>query len=85
MSAKAEFESELNDWCRRVIEVLELNSSTKVEIPAILELTKEVAHGVARPAAPLTAYLLGLRDGLDQQSQTALRISQIQGLIDNSG
>ena len=85
MSAKAEFESELNDWCRRVIEVLELNSSTKVEIPAILELTKEVAHGVARPAAPLTAYLLGLRDGLDQQNQTALLISQIQGLIDNSG
>lgn len=85
MSAKAEFESELNDWCRRVIEVLELNSSAKVDIPAILELTKEVAHGVARPAAPLTAYLLGLRDGLDQQNQTALRISQIQGLIDNSG
>jgi hypothetical protein len=85
MSAKAEFESELNDWCRRVIEVLELNSSTKVDISAILELTKDVAHGVARPAAPLTAYLLGLRDGLDQQNQTALRISQIQGLIDNSG
>ena len=85
MSAKAEFESELNDWCRRVIEVLELNSSTKVDIPAILEMTKDVAHGVARPAAPLTAYLLGLRDGLDQQNQTALRISQIQGLIDNSG
>ena len=85
MSAKAEFESELSEWCHRVIKILELNSATKVDIPAILELTKEVAHGVARPAAPLTAYLLGLRDGLDQQNQTALRISQIQGLIDNSG
>lgn len=26
-------------------------------------MTKDVAHGVARPAAPVTAYLLGLAVG----------------------
>ncbi len=31
-----------------------------VDATLVLDLTREVAHGVARPAAPLTAYLLGL-------------------------
>ena len=29
----------------------------------VLDLTRDVAHGVARPAAPLTAYLLGVAVG----------------------
>ena len=29
----------------------------------VLDMSKEVAHDVARPAAPLTAYLLGLAAG----------------------
>jgi hypothetical protein len=29
----------------------------------VLDLTKTVAHSVARPAAPLSAYLLGLAAG----------------------
>jgi hypothetical protein len=29
----------------------------------LLELTRDVAHGVARPAAPLTAFLVGLAAG----------------------
>ena len=29
----------------------------------LLDLTRDVAHGVARPAAPLTAFLLGLAAG----------------------
>ena len=29
----------------------------------ILDLARDVAHGVTRPAAPLTAYLLGLAAG----------------------
>jgi hypothetical protein len=31
--------------------------------PLVLDLTRDVAHGVARPAAPITAYLLGLAAG----------------------
>ncbi|MGH4026803.1 MAG: DUF6457 domain-containing protein [Pseudonocardiaceae bacterium] len=29
----------------------------------VLDISRDVAHGVARPAAPLTAYLLGLAAG----------------------
>ncbi|MGH3794788.1 MAG: DUF6457 domain-containing protein [Pseudonocardiaceae bacterium] len=29
----------------------------------VLDVSKDVAHNVARPAAPLTAYLLGLAAG----------------------
>ena len=29
----------------------------------MLDLTRDVAHGVARPAAPLTAYLVGVAVG----------------------
>jgi hypothetical protein len=29
----------------------------------VLDMSKDVAHDVARPAAPLTAYLLGLAAG----------------------
>jgi hypothetical protein len=32
-------------------------------IPAILDLARDVAHQVERPAAPLTCYLLGLAVG----------------------
>lgn len=31
--------------------------------PRVLDLARDVAHDVARPAAPLTAYLLGLAAG----------------------
>jgi hypothetical protein len=29
----------------------------------LLDVTRDVAHGVARPAAPLTSYLVGLAVG----------------------
>lgn len=31
--------------------------------PRVLDISRDVAHDVARPAAPLTAYLLGLAAG----------------------
>lgn len=36
---------------------------TEIDRDLILDLTKEVAHGVARPAAPLTAFVVGLAIG----------------------
>lgn len=33
---------------------------------AVLDLARDVAHGVARPAAPLAAYLLGVAVGQGQ-------------------
>lgn len=41
----------------------ELGVDDQVDVTLVLDLARDVAHGVARPAAPLTAYLLGLAVG----------------------
>jgi len=38
----------------------ELGIEDEIDIDAILDLARVAAHGVQRPAAPLTAYMLGL-------------------------
>ena len=44
----------------------------------VLDLARDVAHGVARPAAPLTAYLLGVAVGQGRPlAGSAARISQL--------
>ncbi len=35
-----------------------------VDVGAVLDLARDAAHGVARPAAPLTTYAVGYADGL---------------------
>lgn len=55
----------LEEWVSAVCRELDI---TDVVAPAamqtrILDLSRDVAHTVARPAAPLTAYLLGLAAG----------------------
>lgn len=54
--------STLEDWIADAAEALSLPAAP---IPtdlrdALLELTRDVAHGVARIAGPLTCYLVGL-------------------------
>ncbi|MGB8997244.1 MAG: DUF6457 domain-containing protein, partial [Pseudonocardiaceae bacterium] len=55
----------LEEWVDLVCQ--ELNLTDAVSPAAmqsrVLDLSRDVAHGVARPAAPLTAYLLGLAAG----------------------
>ncbi len=38
----------------------------------VLDLARDVAHGVARPAAPLTAFLLGLAAGRSADPKESL-------------
>jgi hypothetical protein len=52
----------LREWTELVCRELGVDPAT-VDRDALLDLTKEVAHGVTRPAAPLTAYVLGLAQG----------------------
>ncbi|MEU5880762.1 DUF6457 domain-containing protein [Spirillospora sp. NPDC047279] len=52
----------LEEWIEAVC--LELGiARDEVDRDLILDLARDVAHGVARPGAPLTAYLLGLAVG----------------------
>ena len=52
--------STLEDWIAAVRAQLDVDP---VDTTLVLDLARDVAHGVARPAAPLTAYLLGLAVG----------------------
>lgn len=54
--------AELDDWARRLIGTLGLEGA-EVDVNAVLDLARDAAHGVARPAAPLTAYLVGIAVG----------------------
>ncbi|SEK73911.1 hypothetical protein SAMN05414137_103291 [Streptacidiphilus jiangxiensis] len=47
----------LDDWIAAA--KTELGIDLEVDVHGLLDMTRDVAHGVARPAAPLTAFLVG--------------------------
>jgi Domain of unknown function (DUF6457) len=47
----------LDEWVAAVSQELGIG---EVDAAAVLDLARDVAHGVARPAAPLTCLLIGL-------------------------
>jgi hypothetical protein len=52
----------LDEWTDQVCAALGLDPAL-VDRDRVLDLARDVAHGVTRPAAPLTAYLFGLAVG----------------------
>ncbi|MTE23660.1 DUF6457 domain-containing protein [Microbacterium sp. ZXX196] len=62
----------LEAWTRAACDRLGLDPA-EVDISAVLDLARDVAHGVARPAAPLTAFLAGLAAGRDADPGAAER------------
>jgi molybdopterin-guanine dinucleotide biosynthesis protein A len=58
----AERRAVLEEWIEAVCLELGLDRG-EVDRDLVLNLARDVAHGVTRPAAPLTAYLLGLAVG----------------------
>ncbi len=66
--------STLDDWIARATEALDLPAGS---IPndrrdALLDVTRDVAHGVARIAGPLTCYLVGVAVGRGADPAEAL-------------
>jgi len=68
----------LDEWTEQVCSALNLDRNL-VDQRAVLDLARDVAHGVARPAAPLTAYLFGLAVGSGIAPAQAAEV--INGLI----
>src|SRR5215218_4516203 len=68
--------SRLDDWTAAV--ALDLDLAQGVEQELVLDVARDVAHAVARPAAPLTSYLMGLAvaGGLDPH-EAARRIREL--------
>ncbi len=63
--------SALDDWTDAVRRALGLDP---VDTGLVLDLARDVAHGVMRPAAPLTAYLVGLAVGRGADPAEATRL-----------
>lgn len=55
----------LDQWTAAVRADLGLDPAAggRAETRTVLDLARDVAHGVERPAAPLTAYLVGVAVG----------------------
>lgn len=53
--------SDLEDWAATA--AAELGLPDGPDLRLLLDLSKQVAHGVVRPAAPVTTYLLGVAVG----------------------
>jgi hypothetical protein len=62
----------LEKWIDSVCQELGLDPAD-VDRKLILDLARDVAHGVARPAAPLTTYLLGLAVGGGADAEATAR------------
>lgn len=52
----------LHDWIDELCDALEID--TEVDEGLVLDLARDVAHSVARPAAPVTTFLVGYAAGL---------------------
>jgi hypothetical protein len=62
----------LEQWTAAVCADLDIDAGM-VDMKAVLDLAREVAHNVDRPAAPLTAYLVGVAVGRGLAPAEAMR------------
>lgn len=60
----------LDDWVAEAAALLGI-APADVPVAAVLDLARRVAHGVARPAAPVTTFLLGLAVGAGRAEELA--------------
>ena len=76
----------LEDWLREATAALECSPDATVlgedAVTVLLDLARDAAHGVARPAAPLGTFVLGLAlgssgGGIDDLRRFAVRLSEL--------
>lgn len=80
----------LDDWTAQLIEELALapaleGTDVQTLVDLVLDLAKDAAHTVARPAAPLTTFALGLAAGLQTgrgDGGTATDLASLRGRIE---
>jgi hypothetical protein len=70
---------ELDDWSQRLIAALGLELE-QVDIGLILDVARDSAHAITRPAAPVSTFLVGYAaaraGGGAEQIERASRIAQ---------
>jgi hypothetical protein len=79
---------EVDEWLSSVARDFGLDPSVSDHalLALVLDLTRSVAHGVARPAAPLTAFLVGLAAGRAGGDGQAVRrtLARVQALLEGA-
>lgn len=76
--ARARGAAMLQDWIDAVR--IDLGTSGELDVDTVLDVAKDVAHNVQRPAAPLTTYLLGLAVGSGMPlPEAAAKIRELAG------
>lgn len=64
----------LADWIIELAAALGVDP-TSVDRDLLLDVARDAAHGIARPAAPLTTFLVGLAAGRNGGSADAVRMA----------
>ena len=64
--------NELDDWLNEVGTALGVDPGS-VDVKLLLDVARDAAHHVARPAAPLTTFLVGLAAGANGGDAAAIR------------
>ena len=76
----------LDDWLREAVTALGCSPDPAVlgedAVTVLLDLARDAAHGVARPAAPLGTFALGLAvgssgGGIDDLRRFARRLAEV--------
>jgi hypothetical protein len=65
----------LTEWLTAVTRELGLEQAldTRTTVDTVLDLASDVAHGVSRPGAPVTAFLVGVAAGRADDPAVAAR------------
>lgn len=76
----------LEQWATALAAELGLGPDA-VDVEQVLDLAADAAHGVVRPAAPLTTYLVGLAAGRagGSDADVADAVARAEALIDRLG
>ncbi|WP_019144889.1 DUF6457 domain-containing protein [Aeromicrobium massiliense] len=76
----------LEQWATALAAELGLGPDA-VDVEQVLDLAADAAHGVVRPAAPVTTYLVGLAAGKagGTDADVADAVARAEALIDRLG
>ena len=70
----------LDEWVRDLSDALGVDAAG-TDVPLLLDVARDAAHGIARPAAPLTTFLVGLAAG--RRGGSAEAVDQAAGIARN--
>lgn len=69
----------LENWVTALCAELDLDPAV-IDVPLVLDIARDAAHGVERPAAPLTTFLVGWAAARAGGSQDDVRAAAVKAV-----